>query len=291
MGDCLWDSYILFYCPFFFSTILISVKLSSFLLYLIQLKSWETTCYATADVRGVPLDHRNLSMSSIPHYDITRLNDLLSQPIDGLSGLQKERVHAIIGQFDDTFSLNTRSIEQSLRNIVTAQAKLADQFRPFLHALSSSPSQIDDTLSQNTRSLEQSLANILRAQSKLADQFRPFLYTLGSSQSRENINPPDTYRTIHTHIAHHTHDSVKGTTPSFPCKFLLSLILTFSCPASYCYVSNIVTNVFLFLLRSGDFFSCQLCFCCYFTSQTAWWASIRSQHSRSSLLPLFNVLK
>lgn len=76
----------------------------------------------------------------MPHFDIPHLQDLLSQPIDGLTGLRKERVQGLFAQFDDTLSQNTRSIEQSVGNIVRTQTKLAEQCRPILHELVASQS-------------------------------------------------------------------------------------------------------------------------------------------------------
>jgi hypothetical protein len=80
-------------------------------------------------------------MAGIPNLDIPRLQDLLSKPIDGLTGPHRERVRGFFSDFDHTLSQNKRTIENSIGNIVRAQFRLAEQCRPFIHELVASQSQ------------------------------------------------------------------------------------------------------------------------------------------------------
>jgi len=94
---------------------------SSLQRYLYQFKPWSTTCYAAADVCGAPCHNINVPAVGIPNLDIPRLQDLLSEPIDDLTGPHRERVRGFFSEFDHTLSQNKRSIENSIANIVRAQ--------------------------------------------------------------------------------------------------------------------------------------------------------------------------
>jgi hypothetical protein len=76
------------------------------------------------------------------------------QLIDGLISLRKER----FAQFDDTLSQNTRSIEKSIGNIIRAQNKLAEHYRPILHELVASQSR-DNNNPVHTSSTMQTPSN------------------------------------------------------------------------------------------------------------------------------------
>jgi hypothetical protein len=79
-------------------------------------------------------------MEGIPNLDIPRLQDLLSELIDDLTGPYRERVLGFFSEFDQTLSQNKTSIQNSIGNIVRAQLRLAEQCRPFFHKLVASQS-------------------------------------------------------------------------------------------------------------------------------------------------------
>lgn len=104
-------------------------------IFVLQFKSWSTTCYRDADVGQCGWDDLTGVHTGITQINVPRLRDLLLRPLGCLTGRPLKAFQEMFDRFDSSLLENTRCIQASLRNIARAPIHIAEQCRPIIEEL------------------------------------------------------------------------------------------------------------------------------------------------------------